>query len=171
MPSRKVENSKDRGCLMSRIAHSRCACLRRGRRHRKARQEYWPKTRVQRCMFHVFGQIRRCTTARPRLQAGAELYSLAKGLLHINDLGEAASWLAAFSSWCTCWEEFLREKTVVDGKSHYKHKRLRKARRALEELCREEHCLRIWMRGLSKKEGFPPHPTRLSPTTHAFAQC
>lgn len=133
----KSENSKDWGCLMSRIAPPDVLVCDGAGGIEKARRAHWPKTRVQRCMFHVFGQIKRCTTTRPRLQAGAELYGLAKGLLHINDLGEAASWLAAFSSWCTRWEEFLREKTVVDGKSQYRHKRLRKARRALERLCRE----------------------------------
>ena len=32
----------------------------------------WPRTRVQRCLFHAFSQVGRYTTTRPRLQAGRE---------------------------------------------------------------------------------------------------
>lgn len=79
----------------------------------------------------------RCTTTRPGLQAGVELYGIAGDLMHVGDLNGAAAWLAAFSNWCTAWEGFLKERTVVDGRSQYKHERLRKARRILKKLCRE----------------------------------
>ena len=134
----RSENSKDWGYLMSRIAPPDVLVCDGAGGIEKARRAYWSKTRMQRCLFHVFGQVKRCTTTRPRLQAGVELYGLAKDLLYINNLNEAASWLAAFSSWCIRWEEFLKEKTVIDGKSQYKHERLRKARQSLEKLCREE---------------------------------
>ena len=39
----------------------------------RAVRHVWPKTRVQRCVFHAFSQVRRYTTSRPRLQAGIEL--------------------------------------------------------------------------------------------------
>lgn len=92
---------------------------------------------MQRCTLHAFEQVKRCTTTRPKLQAGAELYGIAKELLRVASRDEAAAWLASFSSWCSAWDELLKEKTVVDGKSQYKHERLRKARRGLEKLRRE----------------------------------
>lgn len=133
----KTENSKDWGCLMSRIAPPDVLVCDGSGGIEKARRAYWPNTSVQRCLFHVFDQVKRCTTTKPKLQAGVELYGIAKNLMHVADLNGAAAWLAAFANWCTTWEEFLKERTVVDGRSQYKHERLRKARRILEKLCRE----------------------------------
>ena len=62
---------------------------------------------------------------------------LSKDLMHVEDLNAATSWLVGFSNWCTCWDEFLKEKTVIDNKRQYKHERLRKARRGLEKLARQ----------------------------------
>ncbi len=53
----------------------------------------WPGTRVQRCTFHAFSQVKRYTTARPKLQAGQELYQLSKDLLHIGTLHQADLWV------------------------------------------------------------------------------
>lgn len=107
-----------------------------GKGFEKARRAVWPNTRVQRCVFHAFCQVKRQTTTRPRLQAGVELYGIAKKLMRIGSLNEAAEWLAGFSNWCTAWEGFLKEKEVVDGRIRYKHERLRTARGGLLKLCR-----------------------------------
>ena len=102
----------------------------------KAARAVWPATRIQRCTFHAFCQVRRCTTSRPNLEAGKELYSLAKRLLKAKDADSAAEWLAGYAGWCAKWERFLREFTLKDGKKHYVHERLRKARRGLDRLVR-----------------------------------
>ena len=47
----------------------------------KAVRETWPRTRVQRCTFHAFSQVKRYTTTRPKLQAGRELYLIARDLI------------------------------------------------------------------------------------------
>lgn len=100
----------------------------------KAARAVWPATCIQRCTFHAFCQVRRCTTSRPKLDAGVELYSLAKRLLKAKDADAAATWLADYATWCSKWERFLREFTMKDGKKQYVHERLRKARRALNKL-------------------------------------
>lgn len=133
----RTENSKDWGCLMSRIAAPDVLVCDGGGAIEAARRRRWPTTRVQRCVFHAFCQVKRCTTSRPKLQAGAELYGIAKSLLHVGDTDGAAEWLASFANWCARWEDFLKERTIVDGRPQYKHERLRKARRGLEKLCRE----------------------------------
>ncbi|NGM18374.1 IS1249 family transposase [Eggerthellaceae bacterium zg-893] len=134
----KSESSKDWACLMQRIAPPDALVCDGGGGIEKARRTIWPRTRAQRCTFHAFEQVKRCTTARPKLQAGVELYGIAKDLLSVKSREEATLWLVSFSDWCATWDDFLKERTIADGKSRYKHERLRKARRGLEKLCRAE---------------------------------
>lgn len=98
----KSENSKDWACLLQRIAPPDVLVC-NGGGIEKARGAKWPKTRVQRCCLHVFEQVRRSTTSRPKLQAGVELCGIAKALLHVRDANGAGAWLASLSSWCTEW--------------------------------------------------------------------
>lgn len=102
----------------------------------KAARAVWPTTRIQRCTFHAFCQVRRCTTSRPKLDCGIELYSLARRLLKAKDADSAAAWLADYAGWCAKWERFLREFTLKDGRKQYVHERLRRARHALSKLVR-----------------------------------
>lgn len=97
----------------------------------------WPKTRVQRCTFHAFCQVKRCTTTRPKLQAGRELYQLARELLQIKTLYQADIWVEHLLQWCDFWNDFLSEKTRTDKGWEYTHERLRKARRSLVKLVNE----------------------------------
>ena len=103
----------------------------------KAARAVWPKTRLQRCLFHVFESVRRCTTARPKLECGRELYAIAKRLLKAKDADGAAAWLAEYAGWCSRWERFLREFTLKDGRRQYAHERLRKARNILNRLVKD----------------------------------
>ena len=151
----RSENSKDWGYLMSRIAAPDVLVCDGGGAIEAARRAKWPKTRVQRCTFHAFCQVKRCTTSRPKLQAGVELYGIVKVLLHVGDSGGAAEWLASFSNWCTRWDEFLKERTIVDGRGQYKHERLRKARRGLEKLCRDRTLFTYLDGELAKKGDVP----------------
>lgn len=97
----------------------------------------WPGTRVQRCVFHAFCQVRRYTTSRPRLQAGVELYGLAGDLLHIGTLHQAELWVERYLQWCAFWADFLEDTTVIDGRRVFTHERLRKARSSLSRLVSE----------------------------------
>lgn len=97
----------------------------------KAVKEVWPDTKVQRCLFHVFNQVKRRTTTRPNLQAGIELYALSEGLLHIESLKQAGEWVERFLRWCDFWNDFLDERTFREGGWGYTHERLRKARRSI----------------------------------------
>lgn len=134
----KSENSRAWRALMSRIAPPEVVVTDGGTGFEKARKIEWPDTRVQRCTFHAFCAVKRQTTSRPRLLAGVELYALAVKLLHIKDLYQASLWVEDYMSWCYGWREFLNEKTLIDGRQEFTHKRLRKARSSLDNLLNKE---------------------------------
>ena len=90
----RSESSGAYRALMARIAPPEVVVTDGGSGFQKARRQAWPDTRVQRCTFHAFEQVKRYTTTRPRTQAGVDLYALAKGLLRVGDPGQAAAWLA-----------------------------------------------------------------------------
>lgn len=86
------------------------------------------------CAFHAFCQVKCCTTSRPKLQAGIELYGPSKDLLGIKTLFQAELRVEHFMQWCGFWSDFLAERTRVDGRFGYTHERLRKARGSLAAL-------------------------------------
>lgn len=155
----RSENSKDWACLMSRIAPPDVLVCDGGGGMEKARRAIWPETRVQRCTFHAFCQVRRCTTTRPKTQAGIDLYALAKELMRISTLDGAAEWMARFQGWCSDYEGFLRERSE-DGR-RFSHERLRKARKALVSLCNAGTLFTYLDEGLNKEGPVPSTSNRI----------
>lgn len=127
----RSETSRAYRCHHSNIAPPDMVVTDGGSGFAKAVREVWPTTSVQRCLFHVFCQVKRYTTARPNLLAGVQLYSLAKELLHIRTLSQADWWVDRFMFWCDFWNDFLNEKTYRGKEWDYTHERLRKARRSV----------------------------------------
>lgn len=123
--------------LMSKVAPPAMAVADGAGGFAKAAAAVWPATRVQRCLFHVFCQVKRETTSRPKLDCGKELYALAKQLLKVADADGAIGWMLDYAKWCDKWEGFLKEFTIQDGKRLYTHQRLRKARRGLNKLIKD----------------------------------
>ena len=78
---------------MQRIAAPAMVVSDEGHGFRKALKRVWPKAKLQRCTFHAFLQVKRYTTGGPKTIAGIELYMIAKDLLMIKDLGQAANWV------------------------------------------------------------------------------
>ena len=131
----RSENSRAWSALMSRIAAPEVAVSDGGDGFAKALRETWPGARHQRCVFHAFCQVRRYTTRRPRTQAGAELYGLARTLLSVTTLRETYGWVHALLAWSERWESFLAVTTRGgDGGVTLTHERLAKARRSLLRL-------------------------------------
>jgi len=130
----RAETTRAWRALLSRIAPPDVVVTDGGSGFASAVAAEWPRTRVQRCVFHAFQQVKRCTTSRPKLQAGVELYGLARELMHLEDLQQARWWSERFEQWCEFWADFLEERTMVDGRREYTHERLRKARRGLAAL-------------------------------------
>lgn len=96
----RAENSISYSTLLSKIAPPEMVVSDGGTGFAKACHRIWPSVRVQRCLFHVFSQIRRYTTSRPNLLAGIELYGLAKDLMHIEMLHQADLWVERYLNWC-----------------------------------------------------------------------
>lgn len=137
----RSENSRSWGALMAKIPPPEVVVTDGGSGFEKARKRHWPQTRVQRCVFHAFNQVKKQTTTRPKLQAGVELYGLAKELLHANTVELATAWMQAFNDWCTRWETFLAERTLNEetGKMGWTHERLVSARNGLNTLIKRGH--------------------------------
>ena len=128
------ENSRAWSALMEPIPAPDVVVTDGGSGFAKAVRAAWPRTKVQRCLFHAYAQVKRCTTTRPKLQAGRELYQIALDLMHIETLRQAELWRERYLDWCGFWADFLEDATLVDGRRVYTHERLRKARRSLSSL-------------------------------------
>ena len=124
----RSENSGAWSALMAPIPAPEVVVTDGGSGFAKAVRETWPRTRVQRCTFHAFSQVKRYTTTRPKLQAGRELYLIARDLMGIETLHQAELWVERYLDWCGFWADFLEDRTVVDGRRVYTHERLRRAR-------------------------------------------
>lgn len=100
-----------------------------------ARRECWLETRVQRCVFHVFNQVKRYTSMHPKTPAGMELYQLAKQLFAVKTPDQRDKWVTDFFIWTKRYEGFLAEKTLNErGRWVNAHDRLVKARNTLKTL-------------------------------------
>lgn len=130
----RSESSRAYEALLSNVAPPDMVVTDGGPGFAKAASRVWPETKVQRCLFHVFCQVRRCTTTRPNLQAGKEIYQLSKELMRIKTLREADEWVERFLQWCDFWNGFLDERTRTERGWEYTHERLRRARRGIVSL-------------------------------------
>ena len=130
----RTENSAAYAALLSRIAPPDMVLTDGGNGFEKARRKVWRKTKVQRCLFHVFSQVKRYTTSKPKLEAGLKLYKLALELLRIKTLKQASDWVESYLRWCYDWEDFLGQKTFTDNTWVWTHERLVKARNSLNTL-------------------------------------
>lgn len=154
----RSENSGAWAALMSPIPPPLVVVADGGPGFRKAQREVWPGTRVQRCVYHAFCQVRRQTTARPKLQAGVELYGLAKRLLRVDSAESARSWTAAYAAWCSKWDGFLSERTrnPETGRVEWTHARLVSARDGLTSLLRSGN---LFTFAELAEEGYPGVPS------------
>jgi len=104
----------------------------------------WPKTRIQRCIFHVWQNIRTKLSLHPQTEAGRELLSLVKELLKgIYTKEEALIWQAKLMAWGEHYDSLIRERTYAPAlrpSKHqwwYTHGRLRSAYKQLDKLLKD----------------------------------
>ena len=134
----RYENARAWKTLMSRIAEPVMVVSDGGTGFTKALRKAWPKAKHQRCLFHVFCQIKRYTTSKPKTAAGIELYVLAKDLLHLETKEDKDNWVTRFIEWMQKYNRFLSQLTYDEyGNSRYTHERLIKAQNSIMRLLKE----------------------------------
>ena len=134
----RYEHSKAYAALLSRIAEPKLVVSDGGTGFAKALKKIWPDAEHQRCVFHVFCQIRRYTTGNPQTPAGIELYAMARDLLHIKTRSEANEWTDRFIQWMKKYNSFLSQRTYDEnGNSRPTHERLLKAQHSIFRLLKE----------------------------------
>lgn len=114
-------------------------------------REVWPDSLVQRCIFHVWMNIRTHLTLRPRTPAGQALLEIGKRLRRVTTTDEAVTWLQQLNDWHTIYGHLTTERSYAKrrfknglwdsptGKKWwYTHDRLRRAYNLLAELQRRE---------------------------------
>lgn len=80
--------------------------------------------KFQHCQFHQIQTVRIKLTSNPKTEAAVELLNIVRQICHTDK----ESFVGSFKDWEAKWADFLKEKsTNEDGKSSYKHKRLRSA--------------------------------------------
>ena len=134
----RYEHSRAWMSLMARIAEPSVVVSDGGSGFAKALKKAWPHAEHQRCLFHVFSQVKRYTTSRPKTPAGAELYMLSKDLLHLRSRQDADRWTQRFIQWNDKYRDFLSQMTRDEyGNLRPTHERLIKAGRSIVKLLRE----------------------------------
>ena len=130
----RSESSRAWEELLSNIAAPDVVVTDGGTGFAKAVKSIWPDTHIQSCLFHVFSQVKRYTTSRPKLLAGQELYQLAIELMHLENLHHAQWWVERYFQWCEFWSDFLEQRSMIDGRMQYTHERLRRAKSSIARL-------------------------------------
>jgi len=103
----------------------------------------WPRTRVQRCVFHVWQNIRVKLTLHPQTEAGRELLQLTRDLWQVKTTEQATDWQARLIAWHGRCQSFVRERTYVQDPQPrqrrwwYTHGRLRSAYYQLNKLLQD----------------------------------
>lgn len=152
----RYEHAKAWEALMSRIAEPKIIVTDGGSGIKKALRNTWPNAKHQRCIFHVFCQVKRYTTSRPKTSAGIELYALAKDLLKVENAEESKEWVDRFTGWILKHEEFLSQRTYDEhGHSRPTHERLIKAEKSIIRLLKE-NTLFTYLNGDWRTEGEIP---------------
>ena len=153
----RYEHARAYNALLSRIAAPLVVVSDGGTGFAKALRKTWPGTRHQRCIFHVFCQVKRYTTSRPKTAAGVELYGLARELLHLENQKEVETWVHHFLDWKEKYRKFLSQMTRdEDGRYMPTHERLLKAHNSLLKLLREGTMFTYLDKALLQKTGKIP---------------
>ena len=158
----RYENSRAWEALMQRIAAPAMVVSDGGHGFRKALKRVWPKAKLRRYTFHAFIQVKRYTTGRPKTIASMELYMIAKDLLMIKELGQAANWVTRLINWRIRQKTFFSEMTRDEkGKLRPMHERLLKAERSLARLVRQNTLFTYLDESLSYGEELPSTNNRI----------
>lgn len=80
----------------------------------KALAAHWPETRIQRCLFHVWQNIRAKLTLHPQTKAGQTLLQLTRDLWSVRTKQQALVWQHRFAAWEQEYGDFIRKRTYFE---------------------------------------------------------
>ncbi len=101
---------------------------------------YWPHARIQRCLFHVWLNMKDKLTLHPQTDAGKDLLRYYRTIWRVKTAAEADEWTAQFKVFYTAHDEFLKQRTVNkqprpgQRKWWYTHRDVRSAYRQIDKL-------------------------------------
>lgn len=104
----------------------------------------WPQTRIQRCLFHVWQNIRSNLTLNPQTESGIDLLAHYRQIWDIKTCSIAKQWEEVFYQIYDYHIDFLNERSYseikVSGRRSwwYTHKRTRSVYRQIDKLLRNK---------------------------------
>ena len=104
----------------------------------------WPMTRIQRCLFHVWQNLRTKLTLHPESEAGIDLLEHYRCIWEVHTKAQANAWAATFYEIHEHHSEFLSERSYSQVKLQgrrswwYTHRNVRGAYRQIGKLLRDE---------------------------------
>ena len=108
----------------------------------------WSSTIIQRCLFHVWLNIKSKLTLNPRSMAGIELLSLFRVIWDVKSMGKGSEWIERFQLLNLNHASFLKERTIAHSpqlgqrKWWYTHGNVRSAYRQILKLIKDEQLFR-----------------------------
>ena len=105
----------------------------------------WPNTRIQRCLFHVWQNIRSKLSLNPRTEAGVDLLTHYRQIWDMTTPADGRAWEEVFYQMCELHKDFLNERTHAQGSVSgrkswwYTHRNTRSAYRQIDKLLRCNH--------------------------------
>ena len=74
----------------------------------RAIHEVWPKTKIQRCLYHIQREGMRWLRTYPKTEAGRELRVLLKTLYRIQTIKEKDLFIVSYARWLGKYRDFVR---------------------------------------------------------------
>lgn len=101
---------------------------------------HWPETRIQRCLFHVWQNIRAKLTLNPQTTAGQALLQLTRDLWAVHAKEAALHWQRHLEAWEQQHSTFIQQRTYSTTRQphtrrwQYTHRGVRSAFTQLKKL-------------------------------------
>jgi len=94
------------------------------RQIKKAIEDVFPNSKIQRCLTHIHRQIKNNISNKPQSDCWKELQKI----ITFDNFENKKEFINKFNSWCKKWFLYLKEKTKKWDKSRYTHRKLRASR-------------------------------------------
>ena len=101
---------------------------------------YWPSARIQRCLFHVWLNMKTKLTLHPQTEAGQQLLKHYRAIWQVETATQAKEWVITFKVLYETYDDFLKQRTYNkqpkpgQRKWWYTHRDVRSAYRQIATL-------------------------------------